>query len=87
MSIFRVLLYIFLAVFIYKFVFGFLVPLVKVSLRVRSQIKDFQRQHQQQDPFQQQNYTANNHQSDAGNNSTAAQPKAGDYIDFEEVED
>jgi len=83
MNIIRLLLYIFLAIFIYKFVFNFLVPVIKMSWRVRSQIKDFQRQHQQpQDPLQQN--TAANNQS---NINTAAKPKAGDYIDFEEVKD
>jgi hypothetical protein len=86
MNIFRVLLYIFLAIFIYKFVFNFLVPVIKMSWRVRSQIKDFQRQHQQQDPLQQNTAASNNGQSSA-NNATASKPKAGDYIDFEEVKD
>jgi len=85
MSIFRVLLWIFLAIFIYKFVFNFLVPLIKVSWRVRSQIKDFQRQQQQQQEPLQQNST--NGQQPAANNSTAPKSKTGDYIDFEEVKD
>jgi hypothetical protein len=86
MNIFRVLLYIFLAIFIYKFVFNFLVPVIKMSWRVRSQIKEFQRQHQQQDPLQQ-NTAANNNGQSSANNTTASKPKAGDYIDFEEVKD
>jgi len=49
-----------------------------MSWRVRSQIKEFQRQHQpQQDP------PASN-QSD---NNTTIKPKAGDYIDFEEIKE
>jgi len=85
MNIFRLLLYIFLAIFLYKFVFNFLVPVIKMSWRVRSQIKEFQRQHQQ-DPLQQ-NTTANNGHASTNNNnnSTATKPKAGDYIDFEEI--
>ena len=86
MNIFRLLLYIFLAIFIYKFVFNFLVPVIKMSWRVRSQIKEFQRQHQPQDPLQQNTAAGNNGQSSA-NNTTASQPKAGDYIDFEEVKE
>ena len=86
MNIFRLLLYIFLAIFIYKFVFNFLVPVIKMSWRVRSQIKEFQRQHQQQQDPLQQNTAANNQQSSA-NNHTASKPKAGDYIDFEEVKE
>ena len=87
MSIFRVLLYIFLAIFIYKFVFDFLVPLVKMSWRVRSQIKEFQRQHQQQQDPLQQNSTADSRPSATNNTNTASKPKAGDYIDFEEVQE
>jgi hypothetical protein len=83
MNIFRILLWIFLAIFIYKFVFNFLVPLIKVSWRVRSQIKQFQRQHQQ-DPLQ---HTTTTGQQAAAKNETAPKPKSGDYIDFEEVKD
>ena len=86
MNIFRLLLYIFLAIFIYKFVFNFLVPVIKMSWRVRSQIKEFQRQNQPQDPLQQNTAPNNNGQSSA-NNTTASKPKAGDYIDFEEVKE
>jgi hypothetical protein len=58
-----------------------------MSWRVRSQIKEFQRQHQdQQDPLQQ-TTTANNRQSTTNNTTTASKPKSGDYIDFEEVKD
>ncbi|OQP49376.1 hypothetical protein A4H97_28990 [Niastella yeongjuensis] len=87
MSIFRVLLYIFLAIFLYKFVFNFLVPVIKMSWRVRSQIKEFQRQHQQQEDPLQQNTTANNRTSSPPHNHTASKPKAGDYIDFEDVKE
>ncbi|MBO9199513.1 MULTISPECIES: DUF4834 family protein [Niastella] len=87
MSIFRVLLYIFLAIFIYKFVFGFLVPLIKMSWRVRSQIKEFQRQHQQQQDPLQQTSTTNNNRPSSASNEAATKPKAGDYIDFEEVKE
>ncbi len=84
MNIFRLFLYIFLAIFLYKFVFNFLVPVIKMSWRVRSQIKEFQRQNQQ-DPIQQN--AAPNSQSSASNNATASKPKASDYIDFEEIKD
>jgi hypothetical protein len=57
-----------------------------MSWRVRSQIKEFQREHQQQDPLQQNTASHNNGQSSA-NNTTANKPKAGDYIDFEEVKE
>jgi hypothetical protein len=86
MSIARVLLYILLAYFLYKFVFNFLVPIVKMSWRVRRQVKEFQRQYQQQQDPPEQNESSTNRQSTAGNGATL-KPKAGDYIDFEEVKE
>jgi hypothetical protein len=88
MSLSRILLYLLLAVVLYKFVFNFLVPIIKMSWKVRRQIKEFQRQHQQQQsPFQQNNTTANRPSSSSANTTTAPTPKGGDYIDFEEVKD
>ncbi|HEX6426979.1 MAG TPA: DUF4834 family protein [Niastella sp.] len=83
MSISRILLWILLAFFIYKFVFGFLAPLLKMTWRMRRQIKEFQRQ-QQQDPLQ--NNTASS-QPSSTNNDTAPKSKTGEYIDFEEVKE
>jgi len=83
MNILRVLLWVFLAIFIYKFVFDFLAPLLKMTWRVRRGIKEFQRQQQQQYPHQ--DNTSNGQQP--ANNTTAAKPKAGEYIDFEEVKE
>ncbi|WP_205512936.1 hypothetical protein [Longitalea arenae] len=85
MSIFRILFYIFLAIFLYKFVVNFLVPVIKMSWRVRRQIKEFQRQQQQQQDPVQQNGSTNRPSS--GNGSTAPTPKSGEYIDFEEVKE
>ena len=86
MNIARILLYTLLAIFLYKFVFGLLVPIIKMTWRVRSQVKEFQRQHQeQQNP--QHNGASANHTSPAGNDAAASQPKAGEYIDFEEVKE
>lgn len=83
MMLSRVLLWILLAFFIYKFVFDFLAPLIKVSVRMRRQMKDFQRQHQQQqEPFQQ-----HTNGSSSKNNTSGTKPKAGEYIDFEEIKD
>ena len=85
MSFARIVLYILLAFFLYKFVFDLLVPIVKMTWRVRRQVKEFQRQHQQQqDPLQ--NNASANRPSEAGNGA-AAKPKAGEYIDFEEVKE
>ena len=58
-----------------------------MSWRVRSQVKEFQRQHQQQqDPLQQQQADSTRPSSSAGN-PTATKPKSGEYIDFEEVKE
>lgn len=85
MSFARIILYILLAFFLYKFVFDLLVPIVKMTWRVRRQVKEFQRQHQQQqDPLQ--NNTSTSQQSTTNNGATS-KPKAGDYIDFEEVKE
>jgi hypothetical protein len=88
MSLPRLFLYILLAIILYKIVFNFLVPVLKMSWRVRRQIKEFQRQHQQQQqsPFQQ-NTTTFSRPSQPANNAAASTPKSGEYIDFEEVKD
>ena len=85
MSISRIFLWLLLAYFIYKFVFGFLAPLLKMVWRMRSQVKEFQRQ-QQQDPLQE-NGASGRQASSNTNNDTAPKSKTGDYIDFEEVKD
>jgi hypothetical protein len=87
MSITRLFLYILLAIFLYKFVFNFLVPVLKMSWRVRRQIKEFQRQHQQQESPFQQNTTTSSRPTSSDNNAAAPTPKGGEYIDFEDVKD
>jgi hypothetical protein len=87
MSLPRLFLYILLAIFLYKFVFNFLVPILKMSWRVRRQIKEFQRQQQQQQPPFQQNTTTSARPSQPANNAAAPTPKGGEYIDFEEVKE
>ena len=87
MSITRVFLYILLAFFLYKFVFDLLVPVLKMSWRVRRQIKEFQKQHQQQDPLQQNASSRPSSAHNNNNNNTATNPKSGEYIDFEEVKE
>jgi hypothetical protein len=87
MSITRLFLYILLAIFLYKFVFNFLLPVLKMSWRVRRQIKEFQRQHQQQESPFQQNTTTSSRPTSSANNATAPAPKGGDYIDYEEIKD
>jgi hypothetical protein len=87
MSLTRLFLYILLAIVLYKFVFNFLVPILRMSWRVRRQIKEFQRQHQQQQSPFQQNTTTSARPSQPASNAAAPTPKGGEYIDFEEVKD
>jgi len=86
MNISRILLYILLAIFLYKFVFGLLVPIVKMTWRVRRQVKEFQRQHQGQQETAHNGASANN-ASTTGGGAAASTSKAGEYIDFEEVKE
>lgn len=78
--ILRVLFWILLAYFAYKFIVNFLLPVWKVSRRMRQQMNEFQQRAQQQQPPVEQQNTANK-------NTSAAKPKAGEYIDFEEVKE
>jgi hypothetical protein len=78
----RVILWILLAWFIYKFVFDFLIPLVRVGVKVRRQVKDFQ---QQFNNAPQQTTNNTNQSSPAADNAASQSPKAGEYIDFEEI--
>ena len=80
----RALFWILLAYFIYKFVFDFLAPVLKVSLRMRQQMKDFQR-HAGEQPANNQQSTSNQQSAAADNSKPTA--KAGEYIDFEEVKE
>ena len=70
--------YIFLALtlyFLYRFVFHFLIPVLRVSNKMKQQVRDFQERMQEQQ-------TNAYRQSDQESTSTK---KEGDYIDFEEV--
>ena len=69
-----------MAYFAYKFIFDFLVPVLKVSGRMRRQMKEFQQRAEQQQPPVEQATNANKHTS-------TAKSKIGDYIDFEEVKE
>jgi len=79
---FRVLLWILLAWFLYKFIFDVLVPLVKVTVKVRRQMNDFK---QQFNNLHQEGNTADSHHTQPNNTTATNKPKAGDYIDFEEI--
>jgi hypothetical protein len=79
MSITRILLFALLAYFLYKFVFGFLVPVIRVSSRMKRQVREFQRQANSQ--FE------NSQKDNISQKQTPPQEKAGDYIDFEEIKE
>ena len=66
-----------LAYFLYKFIFDFIIPLFRTTRHIKKQVNEFQNrmQQQQQDPAQQKTFTK----------QTTTSPKAGDYIEFEEV--
>lgn len=75
--------YIFWAIslyFLYRFIVGFVIPVWKVSRKVKGQMRDFQNHvnQQQSDPYQSSN-NGNGHQQES------PKKKEGDYIDFEEV--
>ena len=72
--------YIFLALtlyFLYRFVFHFLIPVLRVSSKMKQQVRDFQDRMQQQ----QQQPDAYGQQA----REESSPKKEGDYIDFEEV--
>lgn len=79
MSITRILLFALLAYFLYKFVFGFLIPVIRVSSRMKRQVREFQRQANSQ--FE------NSQKDNIKQEKTPPQEKAGDYIDFEEIKE
>jgi hypothetical protein len=80
--ILRFLLFILGLYFIYKLVFGLIIPVLRVTQKVRQQFNDMQQ------PVQDQSFT---HRADASRPQAENDPrqnkpaKAGDYIDFEEV--
>jgi hypothetical protein len=75
--ILRIIIWILLAYFAYKFIFNFLVPVLKVSGRMRRQMKEFQQRAEQQQPPV----------DPPSNNTSTSKIKAGEYIDFEEVKE
>ena len=79
MSITRILLFALLAYFLYKFVFHFLVPVIRVSSRMKRQVREFQRQANSQ--FE------NSQKDNISPKQTPPKEKAGDYIDFEEIKE
>lgn len=52
---------------------------------MRRQMKEFQRQNQQQGQFEKNATNAFDNNTTTQNNGSATKPRAGEYIDFEEV--
>jgi hypothetical protein len=76
------LLWILLAYLLYRFIFYFLIPIIRVSSQMRSQVRNF-RENMDQAQSESSTYTQGN---------TESQPKkptekTGEYIDFEEVKE
>jgi cytochrome oxidase assembly protein ShyY1 len=76
--ILKVLLWILLAWFAYKFIVNLVLPVWRVSRRMRKQMRDFQQMAQQQQKPPPAEQTPK---------KPASTPKAGEYIDFEEVKE
>lgn len=72
----KTILWIISLYFLYRFIVGFVIPVWKVTSKVKKQVRDFQSQVNQHQAGPQQPH----HQT------TTPAPKAeGDYIEFEEV--
>lgn len=75
----RIIILAIIAICVVKFVVDFLIPVIRVSRRMRRQVREFQRQANGQ--FQ--NYQKDNIQPQ----QKPPAEKAGDYIDFEEIKE
>lgn len=83
--------YIVWAIIIYclvRFIFNFLIPVIRAARQMKGQMKDFQDRmgsQQYQENVNEQGFQQNTAQQSNHAKRTTPQPKAGDYIDFEEV--
>jgi hypothetical protein len=83
--------YIIWAIIIYllvRFIFDFLIPVIRTARRMKGQMKDFQdRMNSQQyhGNVDGQGFQENVNQQQTQAKRAAEKPKAGDYIDFEEI--
>ncbi len=78
--------------FLIRFVFNFLIPLFRVTRQMKDQVKDFNSRMAGRGQYQTNGgeYDPTGHafrreQERAAPKKPAAKPKAGDYIDFEEI--
>jgi Sec-independent protein translocase protein TatA len=75
--IFRILFYAFLIYLAYKLLFELIIPLYRTTKKIKRGIREMQQKMEQQQHQQNGNATSPD--------PNASKPKAGDYIDFEEV--
>lgn len=84
MTLFKLLLYIFIGWILYKLVFGFIIPVYNSTKHVRRQMRDMQEhlrdQYQQQQQQQQQSAPPPPPQKEP-----AKSRDKGDYLEFEEI--
>lgn len=81
------MIYIIWAIVIYcvaKVLFNFVIPLIRVTTRMKRQVREFQRQANGNSNGNFQNYQKDNTSS---TERPASKQKAGEYIDFEEIKD
>ena len=71
----RLLFWILAIYFFYRLIFHFIIPVFKVSQKMKQQVRDFRERQQEQ----------NNQPSAATNHNSTS--KVGEYIDFEEVKE
>lgn len=75
----RIIIWAIVAYCIYKIVFDFLIPLFRVTSRMKRQVREFQRQANGE--FQ------NNQHDNITKPKNPSAEKAGEYIDFEEIKE
>jgi hypothetical protein len=72
----RILIWIIVLYGLYRLIFNFIIPVLRVSHRMRQQVKDYNN-HMQNQQQQQTQYSSETEKKSGA--------KTGDYIDFEEV--
>jgi len=75
----RIIIWVIVAYCTYKIVFDFLIPLFRVSRRMKKQVREFQRRANGE-------FQDHQHDNIAGKQPPASQ-KEGEYIDFEEIKE
>ena len=78
----RFVLYLILAYILYQFIFKLVIPVYMTTRKIKKGFRDMQDRMQQQSAGEQKGPGFN---GQSKSSATAPKPKAGDYIDFEEV--